>query len=110
MPDTASASVSPPVLGLAGCGLCGFSVGILWPGAFSLASVSCPRGGTAMFALLALAGDLGCAGGPALVGLIAGASGGNLKAGLAAAGWIPAVLAIGLLKIMYNNRKKQYTQ
>ena len=99
-----------PVLGLAGCGLCGFSVGILWPGAFSLASVSCPRGGTAMFALLALAGDLGCAGGPALVGLIAGASGGNLKAGLAAAGWIPAVLAIGLLKIMYNNRKKQYTQ
>ena len=105
-----ASTAASPVLGLAGCGLCGFSVGILWPGAFSLASVSCPRGGTAMFALLALAGDLGCAGGPALVGLIAGASGGNLKAGLAAAGWIPAVLAIGLLKIMYNNRKKQYTQ
>lgn len=105
----ASTAVSP-VLGLLGCGLCGFSVGILWPGAFSLASVSCPRGGTAMFALLALAGDLGCASGPALVGLVSGANGGDMKAGLAAAGWIPVILTIGLLKIMYNNRKKGHTQ
>lgn len=51
---------SLPVLGLIGCGLCGFSVGILWPGTFSRASSMIPRGGTAMFALLALAGDLGC--------------------------------------------------
>ena len=58
------ASLCPnPLLSLIGCGLCGLSVGVLWPGTFSLASASCPRGGTAMFALLALAGDLGCSAG-----------------------------------------------
>ena len=58
-------SLSPvPALGLAGCGLCGFSVGIMWPGTFSMACRDLPLGGTAMFALLALGGDLGCSGGP----------------------------------------------
>ena len=55
-----------PVLNLVGCGLCGLSVGIMWPGTFSKASAAMPFGGTAMFALLALAGDLGCSGGPLL--------------------------------------------
>lgn len=59
-----------PLLSLAGCALCGVSVAMLWPGTFSLASRHFPRGGTAMFALLALAGDLGCSAGPGLVGLI----------------------------------------
>ena len=99
-----------PALALLGCGLCGLSVGILWPGAFSLASASCPRGGTAMFALLALAGDLGCSAGPTLVGLVSGAAEGGMKSGLAVAAWIPAVLVLGLLRVMRGGRKKEYNQ
>ncbi len=89
------AALSPsPVLSLVGCGLCGLSVGILWPGVFSLASARCPRGGTAMFAFLALAGDAGCGGGPTLVGMVSGAFGDNLKAGLLAAVAFPVILII----------------
>lgn len=69
-------------LSLAGCAICGFSVGIMWPCAFSMASERFKSGSTAMFAFLALGGDLGCMAGPSLVGEIAGASGDNLKAGL----------------------------
>ena len=78
-----------------GCGLCGLSVGIMWPGTFSLAAQRCPAGGTPMFALFALAGDLGCSSGPTLVGLVADAAGG-LKAGLTAALIFPALLLLGL--------------
>jgi MFS family permease len=81
-----------PALSLLGCGLCGLSVGILWPGTFSIAAASCPRGGTVMFALLALAGDLGCSGGPTLVGLVSNAAGGNLKTGLLSAIAFPIAL------------------
>lgn len=85
-----------PILALAGCGLCGLSVGILWPGAFSLASATCPRGGTAMFALLALGGDLGCSTGPTLVGLVSDTAGGSISAGLVAAVAFPVLLIVGL--------------
>ena len=81
---------SLPVLGLIGCGLCGFSVGILWPGTFSRASSMIPRGGTAMFALLALAGDLGCSGGPTLAGFVSSACGSNLRIGILSAIIFPA--------------------
>ena len=70
-----------PALSLAGCALCGFSVGIFWPGTFSMAAEALPGGGTALYALMALAGDVGCSGGPTLVGLIADA-GPGLKAAL----------------------------
>lgn len=85
-----------PLLSLLGCGICGFSVGIFWPGVFSLSALKCPRGGTAMFALLALAGDCGCSAGPALVGWISGMSGDDLRAGLLCAVGFPAVLLIAL--------------
>lgn len=64
-----------PLLSLLGCALCGLSVGIMWPGTFSLAAAKYPGGGTAMFALLALAGDIGCSSGPGLVGLVSNAAG-----------------------------------
>ncbi len=83
-----------PVFGLLGCAVCGFSVGILWPGTFSLASSSLPMGGTAMFALLALAGDLGCCAGPTLVGTVAEFFGDNLKVGIFSAIVFPIALAI----------------
>jgi len=92
-------SLSPwPFLGLFGCGLCGLSVGILWPGTFSMASASVRGGGTAMFALLALAGDLGCSGGPTFVGLVADASGGDLKVGVLAAIVFPVIL-LGTIRL-----------
>ena len=86
---------SPPVA-LIGCGICGFSVGIMWPGTFSMSSGLCPRGGTAMFALLALAGDMGGACGPLMIGFAAGC-GGDLKRGILAGAIFPALLAAGLL-------------
>lgn len=79
-----------PLLALMGCGLCGLSVGIMWPGTFSLAARGCPAGGTMMFGLLALAGDVGCAGGPAVVSIISGAFPEyGIKAGLLAAAVFP---------------------
>ncbi len=81
-----SAALAPlPILSLIGCALCGFSVGIMWPGTFSRAAATLRTGGTAMFALLALAGDLGCSMGPTLVGFVSDAAGGNLKSGILAA-------------------------
>ncbi len=90
-------ALSPlPVFSVIGCAICGFSVGIMWPGTFSKASGLLPRGGTAMFALLALAGDLGCSSGPSVVGFVSGAAGGNLKIGILAAIAFPAILLICL--------------
>lgn len=86
-----------PILGLAGCALCGLGVGIMWPGSISISSKHCPRGGTAMFAFLALAGDLGAMVSPAMVGSLSEMAGGNLKTGLLAATVFPVVLVLGLL-------------
>lgn len=83
-------------LGLVGCAVCGLSVGIMWPGTFSKAAASLRGGGTAMFALLALAGDLGCSGGPTLAGMVSGAAGNNLRAGILAAVVFPLLLLLGL--------------
>ncbi len=86
-----------PILGLAGCALCGLAAGIMWPGTISISSHKCPRGGTAMFAFLALAGDLGAAVSPTMVGSLSEMAGGNLKTGLLAATIFPAILVCGLL-------------
>ena len=83
-----------PVLGLIGCAVCGFSVGIMWPGTFSLASNSLPAGGTAMFAFLALAGDLGCGSGPTIVGAVAERFGDDLKIGVLSAIVFPILLVV----------------
>lgn len=85
------------VLGLTGCALCGLAVGIMWPGTISISSQKCPRGGTAMFAFLALAGDLGAAVSPTMVGKFSEMSGGNLKVGLFTATVFPIILVIGLI-------------
>lgn len=86
-----------PVLSLAACAVCGLSVGIMWPGSFSKAAAALPKGGTAMFALLALGGDLGCSGGPTVVGTVSSAMGENLKMGILAAVVFPALLLTGIL-------------
>ena len=105
----ASLSASP-ILGLTGCALCGLAVGIMWPGSISISSQECPRGGTAMFAFLALAGDLGATVSPAMVGSLSELAGGNLKTGLLAATVFPVVLVFGLLilkkKVQKVTRRK----
>lgn len=94
------------VLSLAGCGLCGLSVAVMWPGCFSLASSSFPKGGTALFAILAFAGDAGCCSGPALVGLISQKNGDNLESGLFTAIIFPVCLIIGLTVYAFYRRKQ----
>ena len=85
-----------PVIGLVGCALCGFSVGIFWPGTFSTAAIALPNAGTAMYALMALAGDVGCSAGPTVVGFVANANGNSLQAGLLAAIVFPVVILCGI--------------
>jgi len=93
------------VIGLIGCGICGFSVGIMWPGTFTMSASALPRGGTAMFALLALGGDLGCMAGPTFVGFVSSASGNDLKKGILCAVIFPLLLILGLVLKGRNGRK-----
>ena len=96
-----------PIIELIACGICGFSVGIMWPGTFSKASASIRRGGTVMFAMLALAGDLGCSGGPTLVGMVSSALDNNLRIGILTGIIFPIILILTLIiikKVSVNNR------
>ena len=102
-----------PWLSLLSCALCGFSVSLMWPGTFSLTSAAYPKGGTAMFGILAVLGDVGCSVGPALMGAVSGAVSGNaniaasfpnltadqlgLKSGMLFSAVFPAFILIGVL-------------
>lgn len=104
------AALSPiSIIGLVGCALCGLSVGIMWPGTISISSQKCPKGGTAMFAFLALAGDLGATVSPAMVGGIADAVGGNLKIGLLFATVFPLIMILGLILLARKMGKRKNT-
>lgn len=85
-----------PIISLLGCALCGLSVGIMWPGTYSLAAKYYPEGGTAMFAILALAGDVGCLSGPTITGMVANSQN-SMKAGLFSAAAFPIILLVGIL-------------
>ncbi len=100
-----AAFTASPLLGLVGCAICGFSVGIFWPGTFSMAAARLPGGGTAMFALMALAGDLGCSAGPTVVGMTADAAGGDLRKGLASAMLFPVVMLISASLMKYKSNR-----
>ena len=101
-----ASTASIPMLGLLGCIMCGFSVGIMWPGAISICSAKIPSGGTAMFALLAMAGDMGGALGPWTVGNITQSAGDNMQKGMLAGCVFPIVLTLVLL-IMKNSKKSK---
>lgn len=92
-----------PFVGLAGCILCGFSVGIMWPGTLSISSKKFPAGGTAMFALLAMAGDLGGSIGPGIVGRITQMAGDNIRSGMTVGVIFPVLLVVGL--VIFNRMK-----
>ena len=87
---------SNPLIGLIGCIVCGFSVGIMWPGTISISSKKFPLGGTAMFALLAMAGDLGGSVGPGIVGYITQAAGDNIRIGMSVGLVFPVILLVML--------------
>ena len=98
-------SLSPsPLFSLIGCSLCGLSVGIMWPGTFSKASAALRNGGTAMFALLALAGDVGCSGGPTLVGFVTGVASDDLKRGILSGIIFPILLIVGIVSLKKAKR------
>lgn len=101
-----TALAANPFFSLLGCGLCGLSIGILWPGIYSTAAEQCPSGGTAMFALLALGGDIGCASGPTIVGLVSSAMGNNLKEGLLYAAIFPVLLMMGVICLRKATEEK----
>lgn len=101
------AALSPnPVVGLIGCIVCGFSVAIMWPGTISISSKQLPTGGTAMFALLAMAGDLGGAFGPSLVGNVSQMANDDLHIGILAGSIFPVILIVSVLIIKIKNMKK----
>lgn len=91
-----------PVAALIGCAWCGFSVGIFWPGTFSMAAIKLPAGGTAMYALMALAGDIGCSAGSTVVGMIASANGDRLESGFMVAMGFPVLIFIGMMLLKEN--------
>ncbi|MDY3369153.1 MFS transporter, partial [Zhenhengia yiwuensis] len=74
--------VQNPFISLLGCAVTGLSVSLMWPGTFSLTSATYPMGGTAMFGMLAIFGDIGAAVGPWIAGVVSDAVGLGLKAGL----------------------------
>ena len=100
--------VPVPALSLLSCSLCGLSVGIMWPGTLSKAAATLRGGGTAMFALLALAGDLGCSGGPTLAGMVSASAGDDLRVGILAAVVFPVLLLLGLC-LLHRGRARQKT-
>lgn len=97
-----------PLLGLAGCIVCGFSVGIMWPGTISISSKEFPAGGTAMFALLAMAGDLGGSIGPGIVGRVTQSAGDDIRAGMGVGLIFPAVLLLALF--LFGRRARREPQ
>ena len=99
---------SNPILGLIGCIVCGFSVGIMWPGTISISSKEFPMGGTAMFALLAMAGDLGGSIGPGIVGRVTQSAGNNIQVGMGVGLVFPFILLI-MLFILYTKKKFRRT-
>ena len=98
---------SSPALGLIGCVFCGFSVGIMWPGTISITSPRLPQGGTVLFAFLAMAGDLGGAFGPSLVGTVTQHAGDSLQSGMLAGSIFPLVLFVSLVLFGRSAAKKK---
>jgi fucose permease len=93
------------VLSLIFVALCGFFVGILWPGIYSVGGNLFENGGTVMFSMMALGGDLGCSLGPLLVGFVADFS--NIKAGILSATIFPLLLIIGMLLLIKLTKEKK---
>lgn len=101
-------ALSPiPVLSLVGCGICGYAVGIMWPGTYSIAAKSWYNPSTALFAMFALAGDTGCSTGPLLLGTVSQYFGDNLKTGVLAGTVFPFVMIFAVIVLLRYNKKTE---
>ena len=101
------ASLSPVAsIGLMGCALCGFFVGIMWPGTYSIAAKRWYNPSTALFAMFALAGDTGCSTGPLLLGTVSQYFGDNLKTGILAGTVFPLIMIFAVIALMRQDKKK----
>lgn len=97
-------ALSPwPVVTLIGCGMAGLGITLIWPGTLSLGARRVAHGGTALFALMACAGDIGATLGPSLAGVLSDTFGGNLKIGIAAAVIFPLAAITALLCLRKQN-------
>ena len=96
--------VAAPAIALVACAIAGFSTGVMWPGTFTHAARMLPRGGTALFGMLALAGDVGCGAGPAIVGAISSHMGDDLRIGFLFGTSFAVLLVIGLLILKKRKR------
>ena len=104
------AALAPwPILSLIGCALCGFSVGVFWPGVYSLAAEQVPDGGVPMFAVLAIAGDLGCLTGPSVAGWIADRNGGDIRLSFLLSAAVPLLLLLCAARLHLLNKKRSRT-
>jgi len=104
-----------PLLALFGCALCGFGVSLMWPGILAMSSAAFGKlSSPAMFAFLALAGDVGCSVGPWLTGQVSNAymgvnalanSSDALRAGLLVTSLFPALMIVGCVVMMFAVNK-----
>lgn len=101
-----AALIPIPLVALLSCGLCGLSVGVFWPGTYSLAARRLPRGGVPMFAFLAIAGDTGCLLGPSAAGAIADRFGGDIRFAFLLAAILPAVILLCALRLRTLSKKQ----
>lgn len=96
------AALSPSAgLSLAGIAFGGVFVGLLWPGLYAVAGQAYPKGGTKMFGVLALFGDIGCTVGPTLTGLVSN----DIKTGLLFATCFPVIVFICSVILLKRTKK-----
>lgn len=114
-----TALVQNPIFSLICCSSCGLFVTLMWPGTISCTSPLFPKGGAAMFGLFALAGDVGCSVGPALVGTISDNAGNllsgilpglsqdqiGLRTGMLAGMIFPLIMMVGVILLRRWSRK-----
>ena len=96
-----------PLIALLACGLCGLSVGVFWPGTYSLAAARIPLGGVPMFALLAIAGDAGCLLGPSVAGAVADRMGGDIRFSFLLTAILPAVILLCTARLWMLSKKEK---
>ncbi len=106
--------INNAVVSLLICALTGITVSIMWPATLSLAARLFPKGGGAMYSILALSGDTGCTLGPWFISFMSiqlsqgSSSGDALKTGLGFGSLFPIlmIVAISMLKVKKSIDKR----
>lgn len=94
-----------PIAALIFCAFCGFTISVSWPGIYSAGARNFPTGGAVMFCIFAMSGDIGCAVGPWLIGVLADKF--NLNIGFGVASVFPAVMVLCCVYLLKNKSCKK---